>query len=85
MDNRPGVRDVDGLGHGGAHLQHAIDVQPLVGNEIAQRLPFDQFHRDERAPVSFLDRVDGHDTRMIEGRGGSRLTDESTDTIWDPR
>ena len=45
----------------------------VVGNQIRERLPFDQLQGEERQTVDFLDRVDGDDVGMVECGGGACL------------
>ena len=46
--------------------QDPFDVQPTRRNEAIERLPFDQFHREELDAVDVLDRVNGDDGGMID-------------------
>jgi hypothetical protein len=52
-----------------------------AGHETAQRLAFDELHRDVGDRILAADVVDGHDVRMIESRGGARLLLEAPERL----
>lgn len=65
------------------HWPHARYEVPLgrraersAGNHVGQALAFDQLHRVEVHILFESDRVDGHDVRVIERRGGPRFVFE---------
>ena len=50
--------------------------RPLL-DDLLQGLPFEQLHHDEMLVLVLVDRVDGTDIGVIQGRGGSGLALES--------
>ena len=42
-------------------------MRPFFGQELRERLPANQFHRDEVNAVRLFDRVDRDDVGVIEG------------------
>jgi hypothetical protein len=46
-------------------------------NHFGQRFAFDEFHRDKRLAIGFVDFVDGGDVRMIQSRGGLGFAQET--------
>ena len=58
-------------------IECAPDRQRAVIDELAQRFPLDQFHRQIRDVVDTADVVDSDDVRMIESGGSARLLFEA--------
>ena len=46
---------------------------PPAGDHIREALALDQLHRIEMHILLVSDRMDGHDVRVIERRGGTRF------------
>ena len=49
----------------------------IVGRRLAQVGTIHQLHDKEREAVIFTNVIDGHNVRMIQRRGGARLTQEA--------
>ena len=64
-----------------ANRQDPFDVQPTRRNEAIERLPLDQFHRQEREAVGLLDRVNRDDGGMIDRGDGAGLALEALDHL----
>ena len=60
-----------------AVTHHVLDPQRARRHLRAQRLPFDQFHGDVGLAVGLANLVNRADVRMVEARGGPRLTDQA--------
>ena len=56
-----------------ADVERAARRETPVLDELAERLAFDQLHRDEEVSVGGPDVVHGDDVRVIERRGRARL------------
>ena len=70
----PGVvRFREAVGNLRAQLDGPLHRQRTVIDEIAQRLSFDQFHREIRGVIEAADFVDRNDVRMIESGGSARF------------
>ena len=62
-------------------LQHRVERQAARLNQIGERAPLDQFHREEDTSVDLINRVDRDDVRVVEGGDGSRFTVEPRDGV----
>ena len=69
------------VGYGGSERDDLLDGKPALGEKVVERLSFDQFHREEVGAVSFLDRVERDDVRMIEGGDGARFALEAGEAL----
>ena len=67
------VRVCQRIGHLLAIAEDLVDGQRALRHTRAQRLPFDQLHRDERLAVRFANLVNRADVRVIQLRGEPRL------------
>ncbi len=67
------VRGADGVSQRDREVQHPIERQAALGNEVGKRLAVDQLEGQKRNAVRLFNRVNGDDVRMIEGGGGQRL------------
>ena len=59
------------LGHRTGNLDDALDGETVRGDHAIEWLPLDQFHGKKVDVVAFLDRVQSHDIRMVEGGNGA--------------
>src|SRR6267154_6111976 len=71
------VRGVQRIGELNANLQNAWNRQRCIGQQLIQRLPLQQFHGDEGAPLVLLDGVNGANSRMVQRGGRARLAYKS--------
>ena len=77
MDDALAVGGGQRVGERHADVEEARQRQAIVGQRGVERSPLDQLHRHERDAVLFLDREDGDDVWMIEGRDRASFTPES--------
>src|SRR5207248_8133664 len=68
------MRGADRVDERHGELQKIGDRQTVSRNEIDQRLPVHELHREEVHAVGLLHAVDGDDVRMIERGHGLRFT-----------
>src|SRR5207245_5530985 len=66
-----GIRDLD------TQIEHRLDLQWLAIDLMPERLPLQQFHRNEGPSINLVNFVDRAYIRVIEGRSGAGLTAES--------
>jgi hypothetical protein len=71
------VRVDEGVGNLEAVTDDRLGGETAVRDQLRQRLAVDELHRDERSPVRRADLVDRADVRMVERRGGARLSQEA--------
>jgi hypothetical protein len=70
-----------GVGERDRESQQLGERHPAGSNAFRQRLPLHQLHRQEEEAVSFLDRVNRDDIRVVEGGDGTRFTFESRPAV----
>ena len=51
-------------------VQELAHRQRTPGDQLLQRLPFQQLHDDERLPLPLVNFMNGANVRMIKGRRG---------------
>ena len=73
------VRGIEGVGDLNAESDRSRNRQRAAGEHFFQRLAFEQFHGDERPAFVFFDGVDGANSGMVQGGGGTRLAQEALD------
>src|SRR6202140_3073926 len=69
------------LGHCSGNLNDALDRETARGDQLIEWLPLDQFHGEKVDAVAFLDRVQSHDIRMVEGGNGASLAMEPCEPV----
>src|SRR6266568_1060328 len=65
------------VGYLNTEIQHAVDFQGLARNHLPERLPLEHFHRDECAPIDFINFMDRANVRMVQSRCGPGFAPES--------
>jgi hypothetical protein len=73
MDNPFCVRGVQRVGHLNRQVEPLIRPDRLGRDALAQRLPFQQLHRQERPSLVFADIVNDANVGMVQGRGSPRF------------
>ena len=74
------VRRGERVRHRRADRERPIDGQAAIRNELGQRLPFDQLHRQEVDAVDLVDGVDNRvTTQLINASDGAHLWSERFD------
>src|ERR1700675_2360570 len=68
-------------GHRTGNLADALDGETVRGDQAIEWLPLDQFHGEKVDAVAFLDRVQSHDIRMVEGGNGASLAMEPCEPV----
>jgi hypothetical protein len=58
-------------------LLHRGDRKPVGWDQVAELVPINQLHHDERLITLILDLVHRADARMVQGRRGSRFVQDS--------
>ena len=81
VDDPGGVRRLERIGDLDRECQQQVDVERAPGDTMLQRRPVEELHDQERAAVLFADIVDGADVCVIQGRGRSRLPEESGERL----
>ena len=66
MNNAFGMSCVESIGDFNAQVQHAIQIEWAILNQVFERLPTHVFHNDEQLAFVITDLVDGADIGMIE-------------------
>ena len=74
MHHAFGVRRVQRVGDLDAEFDDLLDFQRLSMDSLPQVRPFQPLHHDERLVLEFDDVVDRADVRVIQRRGGARLS-----------
>ena len=75
------VGGLEGVGHVDGDLHDLLDRERAAGEAALERLPLEQLHRDEGAPLVLVRVVDRADVRVVEGRGRARLALEALDGL----
>jgi len=57
---------VERVGNLDAQIEHCLDFQRLAIDPMSERLPLQQFHRNERPPIDLIDFVDRADVRVVQ-------------------
>ena len=57
---------VESIGDLDAQIDNRFDLQRLACDPVPQRLPFQQFHSDEGAPIGLVNLVDRADVRVVQ-------------------
>ena len=73
------VRGVEGIRDLHAEIEQEAGGHRLAVDDLVERLPLEQLHREEPLSLELVDGVDGADVRMVEGRRGARLALEPFD------
>src|SRR5277367_6061615 len=81
MDDPLGVRDVERAGDLPTEVEQRVRGERLSADALAKRLPFEQLHGDEALALMFADFVDGANVRMVQRRGGARLTQKTLERL----
>ena len=69
------------VGYLNTHIEHQAHVYGRAVAAMFQRLPFQQFHGDERLILSLADIVDGANIRMIESGCSAGLTLKAVESL----
>jgi hypothetical protein len=77
VDNPARVRRVERIGHLHGNRQRLGQWHGPARDPCRERLPLDEFHRDEMPAIAFADVVNRADIRMIERGGGASLATET--------
>jgi len=56
----------ESVGNLDAQIQHCLDLQWLGIYQVPERLPLQQFHRNEGSSMEFVDFVDRADARVVQ-------------------
>jgi hypothetical protein len=80
----PLARGADRVGQRDGELQQLAGVEPARRDQLRQRAPFHQFHRQEADVPDLLNRVDGDDVGVVECGDGLRFTFEALAEIGVP-
>ena len=81
MDDSRSVRLGEPIGDLRRHAQHTADRHERERRQLAQRLAFDELHRDEGDISLPPDLVNRHDVRMVQRRGRAGLLLEPGDPV----
>src|SRR5262245_12817235 len=81
MNDAVGMCGLECVGNLRSGLHELRRVEALARQPLRERLAFQQLDGDEVIAFMLLDRIDGADVRMIERRGGARLTLESLERL----
>src|SRR5258708_32924961 len=73
MDDALGVGSIQPVGNLNRERQKFVILDRPAGDAMLESLPFQQFHRDERLALVFVNFVDRAYVRMIERRRWTRL------------
>ena len=66
MDDALVVRGRERFSEPGGDLEHPLDRQPALGDQLVERLPLDKLHGQEVDAVRFLDGVHADDAGVIQ-------------------
>ncbi len=69
MDDTLRVFGLECIGNLDAQIKHRLDLQRLAIDPVSERLPFQQFHRDQGSPIELVDFMDRADVPVVQGRG----------------
>ena len=75
------VRRTHRIGEGNGQLEELVQRQALLRDQLRERLPLDQLHRDEVDSLHLLHRIDVDDVGMVERRQHFRLALETRHPI----
>ena len=67
------VRGSDGVGEGDCYIENAIEGPSAGWDELGERLPAHELHRDKPHAATIFDRVDCDDIGVIDGGDGLRF------------
>ncbi len=81
MNDTALVCGADRVGQLDGEPQQFVGVEPAPRDQLHQRSPFHQFHRQEADVPDLLDRVDGDDVRVVECGDGLRFAFEALAAI----
>ena len=73
MNDSLGVRRFQSVCDLNGYRQQLLDFHRLPGHLLRERLAHQQLHHDEMPALVLLDRVDGADIGMVQGRSRARL------------
>ena len=62
-------------------LEARLDLQRFPSDPVPQRLPLQQFHRDEGSPLGVIDFVDGANVRVVQGGRGFGFPLEAAESL----
>ncbi len=80
MDHAAVVRQGEALRHLQQDARGLEGLQPVLALEpLAERLAFDELHREIGLALVLADQVDLHDVRIVELRHAARLAEEAFD------
>ena len=65
------------IGKLGSQIERLMDGKWISGEQLPQRLPADELHRDIGEILVLADAIDRDDVRVIEGGGEARLLFEA--------
>ena len=73
---------VESIGNLDAQIEYCVDLQGFAIDHVPERLPLQQFHRDEGSPIDFIDFIDRTDVRMVQGGRSLRLPLETAESMY---
>ena len=82
VDDSFRVRGVERIGDLDGQIEHCFDLQWLAIDLVPQRLPLQQFHRNEGPSIRFINFVDSADVRVVQGGCGFGFSLEAAEG-WD--
>ena len=68
---------VESVGDLDAQIEHRPDLQRLASDQVPKGLSLEELHSNQSSAIDLIDFVNGADIRVIECRGGARLTVKS--------
>jgi len=77
MHDAFGVRGVKRIGNFNRKLEQKVGLERLPPDAVLKRDTFQVLHDDEGFAILLVNFMDGADIRMVQGRGGPRLTLET--------
>ena len=76
VNDATGMSERHRVGDLAAVLEHGLEREAVLRDQLAQRPAVDVLHHDEGVPVDFADFVNGADVRMIQRGGGARFFEQ---------
>jgi hypothetical protein len=77
----PSGSGVESVGDLDAQIEHRFDLHRLASDPMPERLPLQQFHRDEGSPIGLVNLVNRADVRVVQTRGCLSLPLETAESL----